>query len=425
MLDFYQWVMSHSQSVLNALLQRRLRMGKEDQDRIGERRGVSSKTRPDEKLVWLHAASVGEAQSALILINALLTQYPNICILVTTGTLTSAKRMQTSLPERALHQFIPLDHPDWVERFIDFWNPDLVFWMESELWPNLLLNLKSRQIPTALINARLSDRSYRRWKLIKNDIQTVLSSFDCILAQTEKDAERLKRLSAKNVIVTDNLKYSAASLPYDAGQLTSLKGALNKRQFCVYASTHKGEEEMIARIHKEITAHFPDFLSIIIPRHPERGRNIYDESTQMGLECLLRGDQKYAPTKDTEIYIADTLGELGLFYALTDIAYIGRSLSADGGGGHNPIEAAQLDCAIIHGSRVQNLQEVYDDMKSHDASIRVVDEKSLSQAILNLLQDQNHRKKYINNAKNFANAKSHVIDSVMQGIEPLIKRAGL
>ena len=425
MLYFYQWLMGHSEGALESLLKKRLHKGKEDGARLNERRGTPNLARPSGKLVWLHAASVGEAQSALILINALLNAHPDIHILVTTGTLTSAKRMQDSLPPQAIHQFIPLDSPSWAAQFIDYWQPDLVLWMESELWPNLLLEIKKRKIPAALINARLSKRSYRGWKLFRSSAQQVLETFQIILAQTHQDAKRFKKLGVSCVEVTDNLKYSAAPLECDTEDLNILKHAIGERPLCVYASTHAGEEAMAMRVHMRLEHSYPELLSIIIPRHPNRGDEILKLADTQNIKAVLRGDNKALPDQDSEIYIADTLGELGLFYRLSDIVYIGRSLSDDGGGGHNPIEAAQLKSAIIHGKHIQNLQDIYDDMAKAQANLCVNNEEALYEALKNLLSNPAHKKQLIVHAENFANAKSHVIDRVIDLLDPLLIQSGI
>ncbi len=425
MLHLYQWVMRKSEGLLERLLEKRLNAGKEDPVRIDERRGVASRARPDGTLLWLHAASVGEAQSALILIKAILLDNPDLQILVTTGTLTSAQRMEEVLPEQAFHQYMPVDYPEWVTRFLDHWSPDLVLWMESELWPHILQEIEARNIPAALINARLSDRSFARWKLFKKSARAVLECFDLVLTQTELDAERYRALGAQNVHVSDNIKYSAGDLPHDEGDLKVLKGVLMSRPVLVYASTHAGEEEIIMRTQSILESSQPELISIIIPRHPDRGEAILDQAIEERFQAVLRGEDKALPDEDTQIYIANTMGELGLFYRLAEIVFIGRSLSDDGGGGHNPIEAAQLGCAIVHGAKVQNLQEIFDDMETHKACLRVKNEQELVEGMQRLLEDPALRNSLIQNAQNFSNAKSHVIDTVIQNLEPLFTQSGL
>lgn len=423
MLQFYTSITACAKPLFNRLLTKRTAKGKEDAQRLDERRGIATLERPQGTLLWLHAASVGEAQSALILIKHLLSENTDIRILVTTGTRSSAKRMEEALPDRAFHQFIPLDHPEWVEGFLDHWKPDAAFWMESELWPNMLSAIKARSIPAVLVNARLSPRSLGRWKLVKNSIAELLSTFNVILAQSERDAENFHSLGANQAKATGNLKYSATPLPCDEADFKAIKGVVGQRPVIVYASTHAGEEEIAADIHAILENAFPDLLSIIIPRHPERGYDIEAELNKTHKGVIARGATKNLPSPDTRIYIANTLGEMGLFYRLSEIVYVGRSLSNDGGGGHNPLEPALLHCAVVHGANIQNLQDIYDDMQAHSACISVENAEELAQKIQWLLSNEDQKQAYISKAYEFAQAKSDVIDTVMEHVTPLIEEA--
>ncbi|MFK7839953.1 MAG: 3-deoxy-D-manno-octulosonic acid transferase [Bdellovibrionales bacterium] len=425
MLKIYTGLTALAEPFLNSLLNKRLNKGKEDAQRVDERRGIIRLPRPSGRLLWLHAASVGEAQSALILIHAVLKENPDFNIMVTSGTVTSAQRMKDSLPERVFHQYVPLDHPQWVSRFLDHWKPNCVFWMESELWPNMLLEIKRRNIPAALINARLSPRSFSRWKIIGRSILKLLAVFDVILAQTDKDADYFKALGADNVQVSGNLKYSAAPLSYHEADLAGLSEAVGKRPLLIYASTHKGEENIAADLHVRLRKNHQNLLTIIIPRHPERGDHIAQSLSDVDANLQMRGTEKSLPDISTGIYIADTLGELGLFYRLGDIVYIGRSLSHDGGGGHNPLEPAQLKCAILHGEHIQNLREIYDDMQARDASICVKDADMLFDAMQRILTDDNHKNSYIETAYDFAHSKAHIVEDVMKHVRsPLSQERG-
>jgi len=422
MLTLYKILIFLITPVLYGLLFMRKIKGKEDPKRINERRGFSSLPCPNGHLIWIHAASVGEAQSALILIDRIHKSNANIYFLVTTGTVTSATLMANRLPSiskaRAFHQYVPLDHPIWVNRFLDHWQPDLSLWMESELWPTMLDSLRRRQIPALLINARLSDVSFTRWKLVKGFIKKILSAFNIIITQTPKDAERYKSLTTQQVAATDNIKYSATPLPYDENDLSALNTAIKKRPFWVYASTHDGEEKLACDIHENLKAQFPDLLTIVVPRHPERReslKNIHPHAT-------FRGNNKQLPDANTEIYIADTLGELGLFYSLCDIAMIGRSFSHDGGGGHNPIEAAQLNCAIMTGPHVQFQKEIFKALHDADAVLQVQDKEEFQEQLAHLLSDQNARKQYQENAKTFSDLKNKAVDDVMEQINLFIPK---
>tara|TARA_R110001592_G_scaffold16881_14_gene71718 strand:+ start:6245 stop:7576 length:1332 start_codon:yes stop_codon:yes gene_type:complete len=405
---------------LSLLLKRRCTIGKESRARYSEKRGITSRNRPKGKLLWIHGASVGEAQSALILIEHIQKHIPDLPILVTTGTLTSAHLMEDRLPHNAFHQFYPLDHPTWVKRFLDHWNPDAVIWMESELWPNMLHQIKGRAIPSALVNARMSSKSFRSWKRLSSLARSTLSTFDMVLCQTDKEKQCFDKLGARNTITTDNLKYSAQPLTFNKGYLNQLKESCQDKRIWLYASTHAGEERIAHDIHIKLKQDIPDLLTIIVPRHPERRHDIQKECDTFNLKTTYRGEQKNLPKSDDDIYIADTLGELGLLYQLSPIACIGRSLSDDGGGGHNPIEAAQMGCGVIHGQHIQNLQPIYDEMNQHSAALSLKDENALYDALKSLFENEHKLKTLQENGRTFSKAKTGVIDRVMKEIEPLL-----
>ncbi len=417
-LSVYKSALWCAAPVLRGLLAVRQWRGKEDPLRLYERCGQPSLARPDGPLVWIHAASVGEAQSALILIEKLGT---GVHILMTSGTLTSAKFLSARLPAHAMHQYVPLDAPQWVAHFLDHWRPDLALWMESELWPNLLGALKARSIPAVLVNARLSQRSYARWLSFPRMARELLSCFTLILTQTHDAQAKYQSLGAARVVFTDNIKFSAAPLPVAADDLAALQEALGTRPSWVYASTHNGEEQLAARLHARLKKRFADLLTIIVPRHPERRAQI---KTTLAKERVdFRGHEKHLPAQDTGIYVADTLGELGLFYRLSPIAVIGRSFSFDGGGGHNPIEAAQMDCAVLSGPHVQYQQALFDEMTQDQAAILASDEDDLYHHLEKLLGDAAYLAACQEKADAFARRKSATIDTVMSHLSPIITTA--
>lgn len=414
--------MGKSGPFLRFLLSRRARKGKEDPARLPERMGTPGHPRPPGPLLWLHAASVGEAQSALILLDALLARDPALHVLVTTGTVSSAGLMTRRLPARALHQYAPLDHPAWVASFLDHWRPDHVLWMESELWPNMLAAIRARKIPAALVNARLSPRSVRRWQKLRGAIAELLSTFAVILAQTDEDAANFRSLGAPHVTVTDNLKYAAAPLPLDDAALPALFTAVGARPLWVYASTHDGEEDLACRLHKSLAAQLPDLLTIIVPRHPDRRAAIAETCTRHGLTARLRSTGG-APQNGDAVYIADTMGELGLFYRLAPVACIGRSFSNDGGGGHNPIEAAQLGCAVIHGPHIQNLQALFDEMNKAGAALRLSDEADFETQLRRLLTDSTTCDALRERGANFVMTKAQILNRVVGDLSPVLAAA--
>lgn len=420
LLNLYSFILETASPVLPWLLARRMARGKEDPVRLGERRGEPGVPRPAGPLIWIHGASVGEAQSTLIVIEQLKRHFPETTILLTTGTVTSARYLANRLHDRVIHQYYPVDRPHWVEKFMTHWQPDFVLWMESELWPAMLCALQKRKVPVMLLNARMSPRSLERWAYIPNTARILLTTFTGILAQTESDAHSYRMLGAKNVSVSGNLKYASASLPFVAHDLESLRAATKGRPLWLYASTHKGEEELACRLHQKLSTEIKNLLTIIVPRHPERRDDVLASCQGSGLKMQLRGEGKTPPAADTQIYIADTLGELGLFYRLSPVACIGRSFSDDGGGGHNPIEAAQLGCAILHGPHVQNLQEIYRDMDQANAALMMTDEDHFLSTLRNLLIQPEHLQTLAQTGHAFTQTQHHVLDRVLENVLPAV-----
>ena len=422
MRALYTALTGKSGPFLRFLLARRARRGKEDAARLPERMGIPGRPRPAGPLLWLHAASVGESQSALILLDALLARDPALTVLVTTGTVSSAALMTRRLPPRAIHQFAPIDHPAWVKAFLDHWQPDKALWMESELWPNMLGQLKMRSIPAALVNARLSTRSVRQWKIAPAMVAGILSSFAVILAQTDEDATNFRALGAGTVVVTDNIKYAAAPLPLEDGALSRLSHAIGARTLWVYASTHDGEEDMACRLHNRLRENIPDLLTIIVPRHPERRNAIAATCARHGLTARLRSSGG-EPQQGDAVYIADTMGELGLFYRLAPLACIGRSFSSDGGGGHNPIEAAQLGCAVLHGPNIQNFTALYAEMNEAGAALRLADEADFAARLSHLLQNPESCEELRRRGHDFVLTKARILPRVLQNLSPVLAAA--
>jgi 3-deoxy-D-manno-octulosonic-acid transferase len=338
------------------LLRRRSRQGKELPERLGERMGHASIPRPATPLVWFHAASVGETNAVLPLIHLLRRERPELGILLTTVTVTSSRIAANRLPEGAIHQFVPLDTPAFVSRFFDHWRPDMVLFTESEIWPNLILEAKERGVPLALLNARMSDRSFRRWLKLPGLSRPLFSRFDIVLAQSEHLAKRLARLGAPKVIAAGNLKFDAPPPPVNAAELGRLREALSARPLFLAASTHPGEDEIIAAVHQAVKADHPGLLTIIVPRHPERGPAVAALAQEMGLATRMRSRGEM-PESGTDIYVSDTIGELGLYYSLVPFALIGGSLIPHGG--QNPIEAVKLGAGVITGPGWHNFPEVY------------------------------------------------------------------
>jgi 3-deoxy-D-manno-octulosonic-acid transferase len=336
------------------LLARRAKRGKEHRQRLAERRGESRIARPDGPLIWLHGASVGELASVLPLIERIRAR--GIPILVTTGTVTSGDLAEQRLPRGVVHQFIPVDVPRFVGRFLDHWRPDLALFVESDLWPNMIIEASDRGVPMVLVNGRLSEDSFRRWRRLPNSIANLLQRLDLCLAGTAPDAMRFGELGAPQVFTTGNLKLDVPAPPADPAALAALQDAIGDRPVIAAASTHAGEESSVLEAHIRLRANFPGLLTLIAPRHPERGADIAAMAASVGLSVALRS-RKELPNRNTDIYVADTVGELGLLYRVAPAVFIGGSLVKHGG--QNPIEAAKLGSAILHGPHVWNFGEIY------------------------------------------------------------------
>jgi 3-deoxy-D-manno-octulosonic-acid transferase len=398
-----------------AYLAQRRERGKEDPARFRERLGISRVTRPEGPLIWVHAASVGEATAVLGPIEYLLETRPDLEILVTTGTVTSARLLETRLAARARHQFVPADLPSWTARFLDHWRPDLALWVESELWPNLVFAAHARNIPMVLVNARLSARSYSRWRYWPGLIGPMLRAFDLCLAQDNEQAERFRSLGARQVAAVGDLKAAAPVLPFDRSELSRLRDAIDSRPMWLAASTHAGEEKIAARAHRTLAAQHPRLLTIIAPRHPARGDAIGAMLAEQGLRIARRASGDPV-TRDTQVYLADTMGELGLFYRLAGIAFIGGSLAAKGG--HNPFEAARLGCAVLHGPDMSNCAAMAAALAAADAAETVSGAAALAQSVSALLADQQLRAERAAAAARVAAAGLGILDAVMGRLAP-------
>ncbi|MGN6114532.1 MAG: 3-deoxy-D-manno-octulosonic acid transferase, partial [Nitrobacter sp.] len=381
-LRIYRRLSAAAGPLTPALIKRRLKQGKEDPARIAERWGIAHQPRPAGPLVWIHGASVGEVLAAAALIERL--RALDIRILLTSGTVTSAAVVAKRFPPDIIHQYLPYDSPRFVARFLDHWQPSLALFIESDLWPNLILAGAARRLPMVVINGRMSQRSFPRWQKLHGTISALLGRFDICLVQSEVDAERFSALGSRNVIVTGNLKLDVQAPPADDARLERLMSVTRGRPVVVAASTHPGEEEMLLHAHRTLAPHFPSLLTVIVPRHPNRGEAIARAMTASGAEVALRSLEEL-PTARTDIYVADTMGELGLFYRLAPIVFMGGSLVPHGG--QNPIEAIKLDASIVHGPHVFNFTDVYDALDRAGGARQADDGNALVKQLGHLLND--------------------------------------
>src|SRR5258707_1193339 len=335
-LRVYQKLSAAVVPLAAALIKRRLKHGKEDPARVGERRGVSRDIRPHGPLVWIHGASVGEVLAAAPLIEKL--RALNIRILLTSGTVTSAAIVAKRFPADIIHQYVPYDSPRYVARFLDHWRPSLALFIESDLWPNLILSSAARRLPMVLINGRMSHRSFPRWRRVAGTISALLGRFDVCLSQSHVDAERFAALGSRNVITTGNLKLDVPAPPADSAKLERLMPVTRGAPIIVAASTHPGARGILLDSHRTLAGFFPSLLSVIVPRHPARGEAIARSVAASGLHVAQRSREEL-PTATTDIYVADTMGEMGLFYRLAPIVFMGGSLIEHGG--PKPVQAGK------------------------------------------------------------------------------------
>lgn len=402
---------------LPILLRSRMRAGKEDRSRLSERMGVSGQARPEGALVWLHAASVGETMSSLVLIQKILDTNSAVSILLTTGTVTSAELAAKRLPAKAIHQFCPLDVPRWVDRFLAHWRPDTALWIESELWPNLVLGANRAGVPMALVNARLSKRSERRWAKARRTFRQLVSKFSVVLCQTQDGADAFRSFGIAHADCVGNLKFSAPPLPFSHDDKLMLEKCIDGRPVWLAASTHPGEEEIVFDAHARLRSDFPNLLTILVPRHPNRASEI-EAAAKAYSTAVTRRTVDPVIGKDVEIHIADTLGELGLFYALSPIAYVGGGMGSLGG--HNPIEPAQRDTAILYGPDRGNFTTVAAELEAVGAAQVVSSSDELSKAVSLLLTDPAETGRRAAQARQVAIRNSGVVDLVLDRLRPVL-----
>lgn len=389
---------------------RRLK-GKENKKRFCERLGYPKKARPAGKLIWMHGASVGECLSMLPLINKLLEMDKDLHIMVTSGTVTSADLMAKRLPERAFHQFIPIDSWWGSRHFVRHFHADAVLWFESDFWPNLLAAIHAEKIPLVLLNGRISDKSFARWQKHHWFIKSLLQNFVLTLGQSPENARRLKVLGSPAIDCVGNIKYAAPPSPYNADELKKLLADIGDRPCWCGASTHDNEEERMAFVHETVKGHFDKLLTICVPRHPHRADAIEKMFTKRGLK-VSRRSRGEAITPQTDVYLADTIGEMGLLYRLAPIVFVGGSLIPFGG--QNMLEPMSLSRAVIIGPYAFNFKEIVQSAKEMQALLEVKDESELAATVQVLLQSLSKRNELAQNAHQVATSEMSVLDRVYE-----------
>lgn len=390
-------------------INKRLKKGKEDILRHNEREGNPTKKRPEGKLIWFHGASVGEALSMLPLIHKLLEENPNYNIMVTTGTVTSAELMQKRLPQRAFHQYIPIDNPNFTQKFINHWKPDVALWFEAEFWPSMLGEIKKNKIPLILLNGRIGNKAFRNWKIFKFISKELLSCFNLCLGQSPEDVKRLQKIGAKEALFLGNLKYAGFNPPVDKDKKAEILTQIGQRQIWGVISTHNDEEMQIGKQIMWMKENIPNLLTIIAPRHPQRGMEIQQQLNSIGLKTALRTkEEKIFP--ETDVYIADTIGEVGIWYDIAPVIFIGGSLIPHGG--QNFIEPCRFQDAVLVGPHTYNFTDAITRAKSSEAVIQINNAEELAQKTVFLLKNKAELKEQQNKAYNWAMGENKVLEGI-------------
>ena len=408
-------------------LNKRRKKGKEasDEVRFKERFGYASVERPvDKKVVWFHGASVGEVNSILSFADDFLIKYPSDAfVLITSNTVASAEMLSKKLngKNNIIHQFVPIDDYFSVRRFLNHWKPDIGFFVDSDLWPNLLMMAKNRNVPLFLLNARITDKSYYSWLKLRWFIKKLLSAFKIIFAKSDDDMKKFSFLGGQKVLCFGNLKYSAEPFKYDQSEFDFMKSKISDRHIWLASSTHSGEDEFIIDSHIDVLKVYKDSLLILIPRHTNRLNEIIKSIERFDLKYAVRSKGEVI-SDDINVYVADTIGELGLFYSLSDIVFVGGSFVNIGG--HNPIEPMQLKSIVITGPNYQNFQDMYDEMIEENIAFRVMNIRELSVLILRYMDDLNKVEKdnIINKAFDFVNDKAMVKEKICRELYDDLKR---
>lgn len=398
----------------------RVTQGKEDPARLEERLGLASRERPPGRLIWLHGASLGETLSLLPLVERFIQRGAEV--LVTSGTVSSARLLAARLPAGAFHQYMPLDAPQFVDHFLNYWRPDIAIFAESELWPNMVAALRARGIALVLANARISRQSADRWRSLPGAARRVFGAVELCLAQDSENAARFLALGAPCVRIGGNLKYDVPPPPSDPARLAEFNGAVGARPVWAAVSTHEGEEELILGAHAAIAQQIPALLTVIVPRHRERGGEIATLAQARGLPVALRS-RDGEPGPDVAIYVADTVGELGTIFRSVGVVFMGKSLVA--GGGQNPIEPAKLGCAVLHGPHIENFGEVYGALAAVKGAARVNDAAALARAVQYLLSDPARMRRMGRASAEAVEKLGGVARGIIAAVEPFLAQVAI
>ncbi|MGB6118263.1 MAG: lipid IV(A) 3-deoxy-D-manno-octulosonic acid transferase [Mesorhizobium sp.] len=415
-LTGYRWAGAAAYPLVGGYVAWRTSKGKEERGRGRERYGMASVPRPAGPLIWVHAASVGETLAVAPLIERIVSL--GIHIVLTTGTVTSAEVVRSRFGDRVIHQYVPLDLKPAIDRFLNHWQPDLAIMAESEIWPTTILELGTRRVPQVLVNGRMSDRSFASWQKRTYLAEALFENFAHVIAQSDEDGARFSALGARRVSVSGNLKGDTEPLPVDQATLDKLLRQVGNRATWAAISTHDGEEAIASDVHKLLRGRHPSTLSIIVPRHPERADALVQELTEKGFKVARRSKGEKIAT-DTDILLGDTIGEMGLYLRLTDIAFVGRSLTGEGG--QNPLEPALLDTAVLSGRNVQNFRESYQRLVEAGGARFVRDREMLAGAVSFLLSNPDRRNEMMTSGRAAVEGMRGALNATLVALEPYVQ----
>ena len=370
------------QPVMRRVLAGRICKAKENAARAGERLGIATQVRPTGRVVWMHAVGLGEVLALRPLIVGMQQVAPDLNFVITSTARSSADVLGQNLPANTVHQFLPLDGPTYMAKFLDHWQPCLSIWSEQDIWPGAIHDCAARDIPLAYVNGRMDNKSTAKRARLAGLYKKVFGLFDLITVQDEQTAENLSSLGGRDVRVTGSLKPAAEPLSVDVGMLATLQVALEGRKIWVAASTHCEDEAVLIDAQRELVKRDPSWLLILAPRAPARGDEIEGALVQAGLTCTRRskGGQ---PDPSHSVWIVDSFGELGLWYRLAAAAFVGGSYGSLGG--HNPWEAICLNLPVCHGPDVANFAKDYEVLDCSGASQPLPDDASSESALVDFV----------------------------------------
>lgn len=412
--------------IIDVLMWVRLKCGKEDSKRIKERFGYSTIKRPIGDIIWIQCASVGESNSALPLIDKIIEKYDSkVTVLITTGTITSANIVSEKIKNKKniIHQYTPIDKYFVIKRFLQFWKPKVLITVESEIWPNMIVMAHKVCEKVMIVNAKMSIKSFERWKMFKDLKETIFDAIDICYPQSQDDQYRLINLGIQNTIFIGNLKFDISKLNVNENLLKKLQAQIGSRKLVLCASTHVEENEKILEIYKKIKQEFDNIIFILALRHSNKSEDTFEFFTKNQINCK-RKSKNEEILQNTEIFMFDEMGEMGTLFELTDISLMCGSL-VEKLGGHTPVEPAKHGCAILTGPHIKNNKSLFVELEKNKACIICRNQKNivddLANSIVNLLKNKNKVIELQSNAKvvcdRFSNVANDVAKSIIENLK--------